>query len=114
MIAAAESIREGQLDTRAPEDSGDEVGRLARSFNAMAHALEERERRLEERSQELEQALTDLRASQEALIRSERLATIGEMAAQIAHEVRNPLNALGLNAEILSDELEDLWDGFDF
>lgn len=106
LIAAAESIREGQLDTRAPEDSGDEVGRLARSFNAMAHALEERERRLEERSQELEQALTDLRASQEALIRSERLATIGEMAAQIAHEVRNPLNALGLNAEILSDELE--------
>ncbi|HCP48025.1 MAG TPA: hypothetical protein DIU15_18445 [Deltaproteobacteria bacterium] len=106
LIAAAESIRAGQLDTRAPEDSGDDVGRLARAFNAMAHALEERERRLEERSEELEAALTDLRASQEALIRSERLATIGEMAAQIAHEVRNPLNALGLNAEILIDELE--------
>ncbi len=42
---------------------------------------------------------------EQRLIRSERLATVGRMAAQIAHEVRNPLSAIGLNAELLGDEL---------
>src|SRR5690606_21644628 len=40
--------------------------------------------------------------------RSERLALIGQMLAQITHEVRNPLNALSLNAELLADELQTL------
>ena len=73
---------------------------------AVSKSVEERERILEQRSDELEAALSDLRASQAALIRSERLATIGQMAAQIAHEVRNPLNALGLNADLLAEELQ--------
>jgi signal transduction histidine kinase len=42
---------------------------------------------------------------EQKLIRSERLATVGRMAAQIAHEVRNPLSSIGLNAELLGDEL---------
>jgi len=49
----------------------------------------------------------DVRA-RERLARSERLALVGQMLAQIAHEVRNPLNALSLNAELLSDELAAL------
>lgn len=44
----------------------------------------------------------------ERLARSERLALIGQMLAQITHEVRNPLNALSLNAELLADELSAL------
>lgn len=63
--------------------STDEVGALAREWNAMAAALEERELRLR---------------------RSEQLAAVGKMAAQITHEVRNPLTAIGLNAELLADE----------
>ena len=63
--------------------SHDEIGDLAREFDAMADAIQEREQRL---------------------IRSERLATVGRMAAQIAHEVRNPLSSIGLNAELLGDE----------
>jgi signal transduction histidine kinase len=41
----------------------------------------------------------------ERLVRSERLATAGKMAAQVTHEIRNPLSSLGLNAELLEDEL---------
>jgi two-component system NtrC family sensor kinase len=63
--------------------STDEVGALAREWNAMAAALQEREQRLR---------------------RSEQLAAVGKMAAQITHEVRNPLTAIGLNAELLADE----------
>jgi signal transduction histidine kinase len=68
---------------RVPASTRDEVGDLAREFNAMAAALEERELRLR---------------------RSEQLAAVGKMAAQITHEVRNPLTAIGLNAELLADE----------
>jgi signal transduction histidine kinase len=42
------------------------------------------------------------------LVRSERLAAVGKMAATIAHEVRNPLSSIGLNAELLDEELSEL------
>lgn len=64
----------------------DEVSQLAREFNHMASALEERERRL---------------------LRGERLAAAGQLAAQITHEIRNPLSSVALNAELLEDELAD-------
>ena len=64
----------------------DEVYQLAREFNVMADALEERERRL---------------------LRGERLAAAGQLAAQITHEIRNPLASVALNAELLEDELDD-------
>jgi signal transduction histidine kinase len=49
--------------------------------------------------------VTEQRRAVERLARSERLALVGQMLAQITHEVRNPLNALSLNAEMLSEEL---------
>lgn len=63
----------------------DEVSQLAREFDLMAEALEERERRL---------------------LRGERLAAAGQLAAQITHEIRNPLSSVALNAELLEDELQ--------
>jgi signal transduction histidine kinase len=107
LTASAERIREGNYGDRVEVTADDEVGRLARAFNAMAASLQEREFRLEERSRDLERALSDLQQSQDRLIRNERLAAIGQLAAQIAHEVRNPLNALGLNVELLADEARD-------
>jgi two-component system, NtrC family, sensor kinase len=65
----------------------DEVARLAREVNLMAATLEERERRL---------------------LHGERLAAIGRLAAQITHEIRNPLSSVALNAELLGDELDAL------
>ena len=49
--------------------------------------------------------ITEREAVRERLMRSERLAVVGRMLAQITHEVRNPLNAMSLNAEMLSDEI---------
>ncbi len=51
----------------------------------------------------------DMRKQQELerrIIQSERLAIIGQMAAKVAHEVRNPLSSISLNAELLGDELK--------
>jgi nitrogen fixation/metabolism regulation signal transduction histidine kinase len=47
--------------------------------------------------------VTDAVRTKEALLRSERLATIGRMSAHVTHEVRNPLSSIGLNAELLED-----------
>lgn len=52
--------------------------------------------------------VTEQAATRERLARSERLALVGQMLAQITHEVRNPLNAMGLNAELMADELSGL------
>ncbi len=67
--------------SRGPDD---EVKTLAREFHAMAAALAEREQRL---------------------LAGERLAAMGRMAAQITHEIRNPLSSLALHVELLEDEL---------
>jgi signal transduction histidine kinase len=82
----ARQIAGGDYARRTGIASRDEIGDLAREFDAMAAAIEEREHRL---------------------IRSERLATVGRMAAHITHEIRNPLASLGLNVELLADEIDE-------
>jgi signal transduction histidine kinase len=53
------------------------------------------------------QDCADLRTMEQRLLQSERLATVGRFASQIAHEIRNPLNSISLNIELLQDELSD-------
>jgi len=53
------------------------------------------------------QDCSDLRTMEQRLLQSERLATVGRFASQIAHEIRNPLNSISLNVELLEDELHD-------
>jgi signal transduction histidine kinase len=52
------------------------------------------------------QDCADLRTMEERLVQSERLATIGRFASQIAHEIRNPLSSITLNVELLEDEVK--------
>jgi signal transduction histidine kinase len=84
---AVRRVADGDLETRLAVTRDDEIGALAAAFNRMTDALEDR----------------DLR-----LLRSERLATAGKMAAQVTHEIRNPLSSMGLNAELLEEELARL------
>jgi len=51
------------------------------------------------------QDCADLRTMEARLLQSERLATVGRFASQIAHEIRNPLNSISLNVEMLEDEV---------
>jgi signal transduction histidine kinase len=52
------------------------------------------------------QDCADLRTMEERLLQFERLATVGRFASQIAHEIRNPLNSISLNIELLEEELD--------
>jgi signal transduction histidine kinase len=86
----ADSVRKvgrGDYRQRIDVGGGTEVAEVAREFNAMAQAIEEREL---------------------DLVRSERLAAVGKMAAVITHEVRNPLSSIGLNTELLEEELKKM------
>ena len=53
------------------------------------------------------QDCADLRTMEQRLLQSERLATVGRFASQIAHEIRNPLNSISLNIELLEEEFTD-------
>ena len=53
------------------------------------------------------QDCADLRTMEQRMLQSERLATVGRFASQIAHEIRNPLNSISLNMELLEDEFKD-------
>ncbi|MHB8876896.1 MAG: sensor histidine kinase [Myxococcaceae bacterium] len=84
-------IARGDYSAQLGVQGEDEISLLAREFDAMARSLKEREAQLE--------------AQQKALLRAEQLAAVGRIAAQIAHEVRNPLSSIGLNVEMLEEQL---------
>jgi signal transduction histidine kinase len=71
-------VESGDLTARAVDDSGDELGRLATSFNTMVARLADARRQLEDRHAE-------------EIRRAEHLASLGKMAAGIAHEINNPI-----------------------
>ncbi|HSB72404.1 MAG TPA: ATP-binding protein [Candidatus Methylomirabilis sp.] len=71
-------VEAGDLAARVPEDAPDELGRLGRSFNAMVARLAEARRRLEDRHAE-------------EIRRAQSLASLGQLAAGIAHEINNPI-----------------------
>ncbi|MHB1843280.1 MAG: sensor histidine kinase [Deltaproteobacteria bacterium] len=91
LTEGVQGISRGDFARQVSLGSQDELGQLAQEFNAMAASLREREKQLTEQ--------------RERLLRSERLAAIGRISAQITHEIRNPLSSIGLNAELLGDAL---------
>lgn len=105
----AENVAEGNLQQTIEIRRSDEVGELARSFNIMTQQLRERtvetQSLLEEsvqRNQQLAEINTRLRDAQLQLVRSEKLAAIGQLTAGIVHDVKNPLAAIQGMTDLLS------------
>jgi len=78
----------------------DEIGSLATEFNRMVQ-------RIQDDRAERERAEADLRVMQERVLRAEHLATLGEMGASVAHEMRNPLAGLSAALQVLRGELAE-------
>jgi two-component system, NtrC family, sensor kinase len=77
-----------------PEDSGNEIGSLSRSLSVMLQRLDENKQALKGHISSLEKANAELKQAQNEVIRSEKLASVGRLAAGLAHEIGNPLGII--------------------
>jgi len=107
----AESIGGGNLDYRIRIQTGDELEKLAESFNIMAESLYQSMKALEKERASLDvkvkERTKELMETQEQLIHSEKMATIGTLAGGVAHEVNNPLGTILINAQMLLRDIKD-------
>lgn len=120
LLEGVKKVNSGNLDTRVPEGLPDEIGSLTGNFNTMTQNLKKAQSDLIEHAQTLEmkvalrtdqlqKSLTELKALQAQLIQAEKIASLGELTAGIAHEIKNPLNFINNFSEVnieLCDELE--------
>jgi two-component system, NtrC family, sensor kinase len=77
-----------------PEVSGNEIGNLSRSLNVMLQRLDENKQELKGHISSLEKTNIELKQAQNEIIRSEKLASVGRLAAGMAHEIGNPLSII--------------------
>lgn len=93
LISSVKKIADGDFHQALKVKSSDqgEVALLAREYNRMLLALRARDEKISKQQQEL--------------LQSEKLAAIGQLSAEVVHEIRNPLNSMSLNADWLEGEI---------
>ena len=126
LFKAAESVGEGDYSYRVKEvKSSSEINTLVQAFNHMMDNIEINNQELQKKNDEIlklldttkrfnelleteiEQATREIKEQHKALIKTEKLATIGELATGVAHEVRNPLSGIAIALELMQDETEN-------
>lgn len=111
MVVATQKISSGDLTHKVEVSSKDEIGYLADSFNQMTADLEaanekliEWGKTLEKKVEERTKELTEMQAH---LIQSEKLASLGKLAAGIAHEINNPLGGVLIYSHLLLEDTDE-------
>lgn len=119
LITVTKTVKKGDYSYRIKSvGEADEISVLAGSFNEMLQDIEnthksnldliEQTKRFNETlTERVEEATRAIRDQQNELIKAERLATIGEFAARIAHEIKNPLSGITVALEMMNSKSED-------
>jgi signal transduction histidine kinase len=111
-----ERVTAGDFSARVPVDSGDEIGDVAEGLNAMLAQLEslndamqmrvrEATEEVQQRNQQLVDSYHRLFGLREQLASAEQLASVGQTAANVAHQVGTPLNLISGYVQLLKEEL---------
>jgi signal transduction histidine kinase len=93
-----------ELKTASPTQRIEELGRIILAYSEVTEKLQQSHERLEQTVASLREELSE---KNRMLERRNRLAALGEMAAGMAHEIRNPLGGIQLYASMLANDLED-------
>ena len=119
---AAEKVGMGDLSQKINRINQDEIGDLSIAFNKMVDDLGRAREELSDKNTQLTGAnlslsntMQELKVTHAQLIQSEKMASLGELTAGIAHEIQNPLNFVNnfseLNAELIEELIEEMEKG---
>ncbi|MGD2181727.1 ATP-binding protein [Lusitaniella coriacea] len=133
LVAASHNFAKGELSIRAKIGGSDELAQIAKAFNQMAKRIQadtetlqaseialkqanetlenrvrERTASLKEQKEKLEQTLQELQQAQAQLVQQEKMSSLGQLVAGIAHEINNPVNFIHGNITHTIEYAEDL------
>ncbi|MDD2337012.1 MAG: ATP-binding protein [Geobacteraceae bacterium] len=107
LLAVTGKIADGDLSSKVPVPGNQEIAELAESFNVMLAALRKKKDEVDDHIRSLERINNDLKIARQETIRTEKMASVGLLAAGTAHEIGTPLAAIMGYAGILREELQD-------
>ncbi len=119
IMKGVQRVNAGDLSADVKVEANDEIGTLSKNFNLMTESLRTYSGQMNalvtERTAELNHSLEELKSTQSQLIQSEKMASLGELTAGIAHEIQNPLNFVNnfsdINAELIDELTNELKEG---
>ena len=109
VTAVAQKVTQASnFDLQVPITTRDETGTVATALNHLIQRVKVLLREKEQRSEDLEQALTQLHKTQLQLVQTEKMSSLGQLVAGVAHEINNPVNFIHGNVTYIDSHAQDL------